>query len=473
VKLDWNLIGLVLLALLALFASASQAVEYYMPRTFTLVDTNFTQTTNFTFSNGQFIINGTYYLTPLASINGVVYYLSQFPAQVTSAHPITDYSSYYKFGLRITHPARLNINYIGFQTNCLRYDALSLKCVDNDGVGYVVNFTDLANSGFNVTILKGMVNITNPALLSNTTINLDPGIGPMAILCDCDVCESGCRCGGECPWDIDGCPGGDLCCSSSGVYSCTAPDVYWKTAADNCSFFGGLTVLSCAVNEYLCSSGSYAAPYYASCTLSAIACSSGYCLVCGNCNGAGSCGTSACGFKTSAGVMNNCSGTNVCDGLGTGIAHCKATFGLGQACNCTAQCTSPNTCVGNICTAPATCSLTSGINPITFGNMNVGDTSPQDLNKTTINNTGNTATKVYVNSSAWTKSGASFLSNYTHWYNATGQTYFNKKWLNVTQQVLNNSLAAGISMVAFFDLWIPTGQASGSYTQTVWFTSSC
>ncbi|QLJ53529.1 MAG: hypothetical protein Sv326_1354 (plasmid) [Candidatus Fermentimicrarchaeum limneticum] len=123
--------------------------------------------------------------------------------------------------------------------------------------------------------------------------------------------------------------------------------------------------------------------------------------------------------------------------------------------------------------AGGTCGLTSGTNPITFGNMNAGDTSPQDTNKTVITNTGDTATQVLLNASAWTSGGNSFLANYTHWYNATGSNYFAKKWLNVTQQVLNNSLSASGSFTAFFDLWIPAGQAAGGYTQTVWYTSSC
>jgi spore coat protein U-like protein len=132
-----------------------------------------------------------------------------------------------------------------------------------------------------------------------------------------------------------------------------------------------------------------------------------------------------------------------------------------------------NTETTNTVTVLATCSLTSGTNPIAFGNINPGDTSAQDTHYTTITNTGNAATQVLVNGSAWTSGGNSFPANYTHWYNATGQSYYNKKWLNITQQVANNSLGAGQSFTVFMDLMIPSGQAAGSYTQTVWFTSSC
>jgi hypothetical protein len=131
-----------------------------------------------------------------------------------------------------------------------------------------------------------------------------------------------------------------------------------------------------------------------------------------------------------------------------------------------------STSTTNTVTVLASCTLTSSVNPIAFGDMSPGDTSPADLNYTDITNGGNAATLVYVNGSGWTGAGT-FDSNYTHWYNATGQTYFNKKWLNVTQQVANNSVTAGNKFRVFMDLWIPDGQDAGAYTQTVWYTSSC
>ncbi|QLJ53526.1 MAG: hypothetical protein Sv326_1351 (plasmid) [Candidatus Fermentimicrarchaeum limneticum] len=131
-----------------------------------------------------------------------------------------------------------------------------------------------------------------------------------------------------------------------------------------------------------------------------------------------------------------------------------------------------DTSTTNTVTVLTSCGLTSSVNPIAFGNMNAGDTSAQDTNYTTITNTGNAATQVLINGSGWTGAGT-MTSNYTHWFNATGTTYYSKKWLNVTQQVANNSVTAAQSFTVFADLMIPAGQTAGAYTQTVWYTSSC
>jgi hypothetical protein len=126
---------------------------------------------------------------------------------------------------------------------------------------------------------------------------------------------------------------------------------YYNTdSTTNCAYFSG-TDPACPSFNHICTAG-YTLSAWPECPdmSPTVTCTAGYCNICGDCHGGGvnSCDVVVCG------THGSCTGGNVCNGLGKGASYCVAPAGAGSTCYCDAMCTSPNTCVSNICTASNT-----------------------------------------------------------------------------------------------------------------------
>jgi hypothetical protein len=127
--------------------------------------------------------------------------------------------------------------------------------------------------------------------------------------------------------------------------------IYYNTdSTTNCAYFSG-TDPACPSFNHICTAG-YTLSAWPECPdmSPTVTCTAGYCNICGDCHGGGvnSCDVVVCG------THGSCTGGNVCNGLGKGASYCVAPAGAGSTCYCDAMCTSPNTCVSNICTASNT-----------------------------------------------------------------------------------------------------------------------
>jgi len=122
-------------------------------------------------------------------------------------------------------------------------------------------------------------------------------------------------------------------------------------------------------------------------------------------------------------------------------------------------------------TLPQTCGITANPNPA-FGSMNPGDTSSNKT--TTIKNTGTSATtSLTVKGQDWSTGTFTMLVGQTHWSLSSSLDYDSMNPLTTGDVSLGQSINGGGTLPVHFKLRIPFGQSSGSYTQTITFTSGC
>lgn len=243
-----------------------------------------------------------------------------------------------------------------------------------------------------------------------------------AILCGCDICETGCVCSDAygCGHSYDGCqPVGTKCCSTTGSYDCAT---YYAGAATSaqCGFYSG-TLSYCGTPNNFCGNGgyytttscSYSNPFGCSAADRTHSCASN--TVCGMCNGgANTCGTATCGSTY------GCSpAPNVCDGQGT-TGHCAAPVGAGSTCYCQAMCLSGLTCTASKCVDTTPPTYTNQWSNVTNNTaVNTGQAiaiSARWNDNVQLNN--------YVNSSKINNSGS--------WANGTWTAFASGNWTNYT-----------------------------------------
>ncbi len=172
---------------------------------------------------------------------------------------------------------------------------------------------------------------------------------------------------------------GATCCANGACLSNICSGGYclaaYQSGTNKCGYYTG-TSSSCGSANTWCGAGKYLSTTQ-SCGSGVLSCTSetsaNSCNVCGDCAvSADTCNAVSCGTTNSYG----CGSGNYCSG-GIGTGSCNAPFALGQACNCTLQCASPNTCVSNLCASastPAVITIT-----LNYPNDNVWNTTTKTI----------------------------------------------------------------------------------------------
>jgi len=147
-----------------------------------------------------------------------------------------------------------------------------------------------------------------------------------------------CNCSAQC--SSGNCSGG-VCIATAYYQNTTYLCGYQTTTTAGCG--SGLNTTYCTSGTYYPTQSCLSSPAHTACISQN---SSASCAVCGNCSGSSdTCNPAVCGTTNSYG----CGSGKYCGGA---IGNCQLPFSTGSACNCSAQCASPNTCVGNVCTTP-------------------------------------------------------------------------------------------------------------------------
>jgi hypothetical protein len=109
---------------------------------------------------------------------------------------------------------------------------------------------------------------------------------------------------------------------------------------------------------------------------------------------------------------------------------------------------------------------------LTFGNLNPGDTS---LDQSTIitNNGNNPTTVLLVSGTNWISGSYNFPFSQTKWSTSNGQNYDSMTALSSTPTDMGVDVSPGSPLTTYFKLKVPIDQHSGTYSQTITFTSEC
>lgn len=125
-------------------------------------------------------------------------------------------------------------------------------------------------------------------------------------------------------------------------------------------------------------------------------------------------------------------------------------------------------------TVPSTCFATVSPNAINFGSL-APTTQYAPANQVVDSNAGgNVAANIVVSGTDWTTSGSgNFLVTNTVWNPTNTVTFTQSNDLTLLPVDTKIQMSAGGSGNIFFGVQIPSGQAVGTYTQTITIESSC
>jgi spore coat protein U-like protein len=123
-------------------------------------------------------------------------------------------------------------------------------------------------------------------------------------------------------------------------------------------------------------------------------------------------------------------------------------------------------------TVPAVCTVSLSANSIDFGSVAPGTDTGSNNQQVTVTNGGNTeATNVTIKGNDW--SGPDTMPvGQTQWA-TSAFTYGSGNALTASDAVVTTNLAAGSSTTLYFGVGVPSGQAAGTYTQTITVTMNC
>lgn len=122
-----------------------------------------------------------------------------------------------------------------------------------------------------------------------------------------------------------------------------------------------------------------------------------------------------------------------------------------------------------------TCDISTNPISFAFGNMIPGDASTSDQPVTITNNGASQTTNLTVRGSQWSSGTDTFNVSQTHYdETASNDPYSSMTALTGSDvPLVNNILDGGNFTSVYFKLAILAGQPSGSYSQTITFTSTC
>lgn len=122
-------------------------------------------------------------------------------------------------------------------------------------------------------------------------------------------------------------------------------------------------------------------------------------------------------------------------------------------------------------TPPESCGIS--VSPsLDFSSMEPGDTSTNQ--QTTVTNTGNSPTDtLLISGTDWASGPNTMLVGQTKWSTDSNQDYDLMTALTSSSTDMNVDVFPGSPLTVYFKLRIPVGQKSGSYSQTITFTSGC
>ena len=134
----------------------------------------------------------------------------------------------------------------------------------------------------------------------------------------------------------------------------------------------------------------------------------------------------------------------------------------------------PNVNFTSAVAAPSqnTCTFTVSNTAINFGPINPG-TDIATQNAILITNTGNTASNVLLDGSDWAFNSNTFSVTNTVWSWSSGVAYASANGLTSTTSDTRVTVGSSNQKNIFFGVGTPSGQAPGTYSQTINIISSC
>ena len=120
------------------------------------------------------------------------------------------------------------------------------------------------------------------------------------------------------------------------------------------------------------------------------------------------------------------------------------------------------------------CIVSLSTNAIDFGSVAPGTDTGNTNQQVTVTNSGNTpATNVTIKGNDWSDGGTNTMPvGQTEW-STSAFTYGSGTALTTSDAVVTTNLANGNSITIYFGVGVPSGQAAGTYNQTITITMNC
>ena len=120
------------------------------------------------------------------------------------------------------------------------------------------------------------------------------------------------------------------------------------------------------------------------------------------------------------------------------------------------------------------CIVSLNTSTINFSSVSPGTDTGSTNQVVNVTNSGNAqATNVTIKGTAWSDGGSNTMPvGQTEW-GTSGFAYGSGTALTTSDAVVTSNLGAGSSILIYFGLGVPQGQAAGSYTQTITLSMNC
>ena len=125
-------------------------------------------------------------------------------------------------------------------------------------------------------------------------------------------------------------------------------------------------------------------------------------------------------------------------------------------------------------TVPSVCTVSLNTSTISFSSVSPGTDTGSTNQVVNVTNSGNAqATNVTIKGTAWSDGGSNTMPvGQTEW-GTSGFAYGSGTALTTSDAVVTNNLGAGSSVLIYFGVGVPSGQAAATYTQTITVTMNC